>query len=83
MKTVPTCAPNYLILQNKTSILELKELIDRLHDTFIASKTSTTQLGFQFRKQVEVRGAKSGEYVGWERISKPQAVAAAVATWDV
>jgi hypothetical protein len=38
------------------SILVLKELIDRLHDTFIASKTSTTKLGFQFRKQVEVKG---------------------------
>jgi hypothetical protein len=32
------------------SILLLKELIDRIHDTFMASKTSTTKLGFQFRK---------------------------------
>jgi hypothetical protein len=38
--------------------LVLKELIDRLHDNFIASKTSTTKLGFQFWKQVEVRGGQ-------------------------
>jgi hypothetical protein len=25
----------------------------------------------------------SGEYGGWERISKPQSVAATIATWDV
>jgi hypothetical protein len=36
---------------------------------------------YQFWKQVEVRGVKSGEYGGWERIS--QTVAAAIATWDV
>jgi hypothetical protein len=28
-------------------------------------------------------GAKSGEYWGWGRISKPQSVAAVIATWDV
>jgi hypothetical protein len=43
-------------------------LIDRRHDTFIASKTSATKVGFQFPKQVEVRGGK---------------VTAAIATWDV
>jgi hypothetical protein len=37
------------------SMLVLKKLIDCLHDTFITSKTSITKLGFQFRKQVEVR----------------------------
>jgi hypothetical protein len=40
------------------SILVLEELIYRLHYTYIASKTSTTKLGFQFRKQVEVRGGQ-------------------------
>jgi hypothetical protein len=63
------------------SILVLKELNDRLHDIFIASKTSTTKLGFQFQKQVEV--SRGREYGGWGRISKPQSVAAAIATWDV
>jgi hypothetical protein len=63
--------------------LVLKELIDSLHDTFIAYRTSTTKLGFQFRKQVKVRGAKSEEYGGLGRISKPQSLAAAIATMDV
>jgi hypothetical protein len=29
------------------------------------------------------RGAKSGEYAEWGRISKPLSVEAAIATWDV
>jgi hypothetical protein len=57
------CSPVFqLVLPFKIelSISVLKELIDRLNGTFIASRMSTTKLGFQFRKQVEVRG---GEFV--------------------
>jgi hypothetical protein len=49
------------------SILVLKELIDRLHDTFIASKTSTTKLGFQFRKEIEVRRGQVQRIWGMEK----------------
>jgi hypothetical protein len=41
------------------SILVLKELIDRLFDTLIASKTAITKLCFRFRKQVEIRVGQS------------------------
>jgi hypothetical protein len=44
----------HLCFKIELSILVLKELIDRHYDTFIASKTFTTKLGFQL-KQVEVK----------------------------
>jgi hypothetical protein len=39
------------------------------------------KLDFQFPKQIEVRGGQVWRI--WGRISKPQSVEAAIATWDV
>jgi hypothetical protein len=60
--------------------LVLKELIDCFHDTFIATKSSTTKLGFQLRKQVEVIEPSSENMGDGEEF---KSVAAAIATWDV
>jgi hypothetical protein len=57
--------------------LVLKEVIDRLHDNYIASKTSTTKLGFQFGST----GAKSGENEGGEEFQSRSQLQHA--TWDV
>ena len=58
--------------------------------SFMASMTPsllpkflTTKVIFQLWGQREIRGAKSGEYRGWGRTSKPHSVAAAIATCDV
>jgi hypothetical protein len=61
-----TSAPTCLTLPIELSILVLKELIGCFLETFIASKTSTTKLGFLFRKQTEVGGGQDSRIWGWE-----------------
>ena len=64
-------------------ILVPQVLIYCIYDTFIASEIPTMKVSFQLWEQIEVRRAKSGEYGGWGRTSKPHSVAAAIATCDV
>jgi hypothetical protein len=50
---------NLLTLNIDISISVLKDLIDRIHDTLLLLKRlQTKKLGFQFRKQVEVKGGQ-------------------------
>ena len=58
-------------------------LIYCIYDTFIVSEMTTMKLIFSFGNRWKSQGAKSGEYWGWRRNSKPHSVAATMATCDV
>ena len=61
--------PVCLFLQNRNIRPGLPNTHQQLYDALVASKIPTTKVSFQIWKQIEVEGAKSGEYGIWGRTS--------------